>query len=167
MNCAFRKKYGCSGRAITDLEGEGHILISTKEYSYAPEASRVDVVKTLDIIKEAASNTHDQPARIIQDAVININQSSYSYMPNKQALGKQISHIRNKNGPSQPQSLNEINVPIELRRTINGEEFLARDIEFGEERIMIFCAKSSFQYLQDANYWIMDVLLKQEIRRVL
>ncbi|PKK63639.1 hypothetical protein RhiirC2_788617, partial [Rhizophagus irregularis] len=142
-SCEFRKKYGCSGRAITDLEGEEHILISTKEHSHAPEANRVDIVKTLDIIKEVASNTYDQSARIIQDAVININQSSYSYMPNKQALRNQISRIRNKNGPSQPQSLNEIIVPIELHRTINGEEFLARDIEFGEERIMIFCAKSS------------------------
>ena len=51
-SCEFRKKYGCSGRAMTDLEGEEHILISTKEHSHAPEANRVDVVKTLDIIKE-------------------------------------------------------------------------------------------------------------------
>ena len=62
--CEFRKKYNCNGRAITDLEGEEHILISTKEHSHAPEASRVDVVKTIDIIKETASHTCDQPAKM-------------------------------------------------------------------------------------------------------
>jgi hypothetical protein len=81
-------------------------------------------------------------------------------MPNKQALGKQISRIRNRDGPSQPRSLDEINVPMELRNTINGEEFLVRDIEFDGERIMIFCAKSNLQYLQDAEYWIMDRTFK-------
>ncbi|GBC08248.1 hypothetical protein RclHR1_00080025 [Rhizophagus clarus] len=123
--------YFCSGRAITDLEGEEHILISTKEHSHAPQASRADVAKALEILKGAASNTHDQPAQIIQDTVINMRESSYSYMPNKQALGKQISRVRNKEGPSQPQTLDQINVPMELRRTI-----------------------------KDAGYWIMDGTFK-------
>ena len=77
-------------------------------------------------------------------------------MPNKQALRKQISRIRNKDMPLQPQSLEEINVPIELRRTINDEVFIARDVEFDGERIMIFCASSNLQHLQDAEYWMMD-----------
>ena len=158
--CEFRRRYNCSGRAVTDLEGEEHILISTKEHSHAPEASRADVTKTLETLKKAASNTHVQPAQIIQDTIINMPESSYSYMPNKQALGKQISRVRNKDGPSQPQSLDQINVPIELRRTIKDEEFLVRDIEFSGERIMIFCAESNLQYLQDARYWIMDGTFK-------
>src|SRR6266542_3989816 len=85
-----------------------------------------------------------------------MHQSSYPYMPNKQALRKQISRIRNKDMPLQPQSLEEINVPIELRRTINDEVFIARDVEFDGERIMIFCASSNLQHLQDAEYWMMD-----------
>lgn len=158
--CEFRKNYNCKGRAATYLEGEEHVLMSTKEHGHVPEANRVDVIKTLDIIKTAAFNTHDQPAQIIQDAIISMNQSSYSYMPNKQALGKQISCIRNKDGASQPRSLDEINVPMELHNTINGEEFLVRNIEFDGERIMVFCAISNLQYLQDAEYWIMDGMFK-------
>ena len=49
-------------------------------------------------------------------------------MPNKQALGKQISHIRNKNMPPQTQELEEINVPTELHRAISSEKFLAKEV---------------------------------------
>ncbi|CAB4373540.1 unnamed protein product [Rhizophagus irregularis] len=145
---------------MEDLEGENHILVSFKEHSHSPEANRMEVVRTLNTIKESASHTHDRPVQLIQDAVVNMHQSSYSYMPNKQALGKQISRIRNKNMPPQPQELDEINVPNELRRTINNEEFLAREIEFNEEKMMIFCTTSKFQYLQDAEYWLMDGTFK-------
>ncbi|CAB4383499.1 unnamed protein product [Rhizophagus irregularis] len=158
--CEFRKKYNCNGRAIMDLEGENHILVSFKEHSHSLEANRMEVVRTLNTIKESASHTHNRPVQLIQDAVVNMHQSSYSYMPNKQALGKQISRIRNKNMPPQPQELDEINVPNELRRTINNEEFLAREIEFNEEKMMIFCTTSNLQYLQDAEYWLMDGTFK-------
>ncbi|CAB4493943.1 unnamed protein product [Rhizophagus irregularis] len=158
--CEFRKKYNCNGRAITDLENENHILVSFKEHSHSPEANRIEVVKTLNIIKESASHTHDRPVQLIQDAVVNMHQSSHSYMPNKQALGKQISRIRNKNLPPQPQELEDIEVPIELSRTINGESFLAKEVEFGEEKMMIFCTIPNLQYLQDAEYWLMDGTFK-------
>ena len=61
-------------------------------------------------------------------------------------------------GPNnpQPQSLDDINVPAHLCVTISGEQFLAKDIEFGEEKIMIFCTSSNLQYLHEADYWIMD-----------
>jgi hypothetical protein len=58
----------------TDLENEEHVLKSTKEHNHSPEATRADVIKTLDIIKKAASNTRDQPVQIIQDAAVNMNQ---------------------------------------------------------------------------------------------
>ena len=65
--CEFRKKNNCNGRAIIDLENEEHVLISTKEHNHAPEANRVDVIKTIDIMKDAASHTRIQPAQIIQN----------------------------------------------------------------------------------------------------
>ncbi|CAG8762470.1 15514_t:CDS:2, partial [Dentiscutata erythropus] len=54
------------------------------------------------------------------------------------AIRKQISCARTKNMPTQPQSLENINVPDQLCITIKGEQFLAKDIEFNNEKIMIF-----------------------------
>lgn len=158
--CEFRKTYRCNGRAITVLEGEEHVLFNFKEHNHSPDASRMEVIKTLNSIKETASHTHDRPVQLIQDAVINMNQTSYPYMPNKQAIGKQISRVRNKDMPSQPQGLEEIDVPTELRKTINGEEFLAKEVDFDDEKMIIFCTTSNLQYLQDAQYWIMDGTFK-------
>ena len=159
--CEFRKKYNCNGRAVTVLEDNEHVLVVFKEHNHSPEASCMEVVKTLNRIKETASHTHDRPVQIIQDAVINMNQSSYPYMPNKPALRKQILNVRNKDMPPQPQHLEEINVPTELRKTIDGEEFLAKEIDIDEnEKMMIFCTTSNLQHLQSAEYWIMDGTFK-------
>lgn len=159
--CEYRKKYNCNGRAVTILEGQEHVLNNVQEHNHAPEASRANVIKTLNTIKETASLTHDKPAQIIQNAIVNMPQNSHPYMPNREALRKQILHVRNESLPSQPQSLQDINVPDNLRITISGrEEFLIKEIEFDEEKIMIFCTISNFQYLQEAEYWIMDGTFK-------
>ncbi|CAB4474192.1 unnamed protein product [Rhizophagus irregularis] len=142
-------------------ENEEHVLVKSTDHNHAPEASRVDVVKTLNEIKDtAASQTRVKPAQIIQDSIVNMPQASYSYMPNKEALRRQISRVRADNMPPQPQTLQDIDVPINLRVTINGEQFLTRDITFDEEKIMIFCPASNLEYLQKANYWIMDGTFK-------
>ncbi|CAB4404355.1 unnamed protein product [Rhizophagus irregularis] len=142
-------------------ENEEHVLVKSPDHNHAPEASRVDVVKTLNEIKDtAASQTRVKPAQIIQDSIVDMPQASYSYMPNKEALRRQISRVRADNMPPQPQTLQDIDVPINLRVTINGEQFLTRDITFDEEKIMIFCPASNLEYLQKANYWIMDGTFK-------
>ena len=82
-------------------------------------------------------------------------------MPNKEALCKQINRTRNENNTtSQPQSLQDINVPNHLCLTINRDQFLAREIESGDEKLMIFCTASNLQHLQNAEYWIMDGTFK-------
>ncbi|CAB4418896.1 unnamed protein product [Rhizophagus irregularis] len=155
--CEYRKKLNCNGRAVTILEREQHILVKSSEHSHAPEANRVDVIRTVNMVKEtAASQTRDKPSQIIQNAVINMPQESYSYMPNREALRRQVSRVRNINMPPQPKSLQDIDVPANLCVTLGGEEFLTKDITLGEERIMIFCTTSNLEYLQKADFWVMD-----------
>jgi hypothetical protein len=130
------------------LENEEHILKKFTEHNHAPEASRVNVSQTLNTIKEAAVHIHDQPIQIIQDAIINMPQDSFHYMPNKESLRKQINRTRNENNTNlQPQSLQDIDVPIHLHTIINGEQFLAKEIELDDEKLMIFCMTSNLQHL--------------------
>ncbi|PKB95366.1 hypothetical protein RhiirA5_436857 [Rhizophagus irregularis] len=69
--CEYRKSKNCSGRAVTILENKQHILIKSTGYNHAPEASRIDVVSTLNMINEiAASQTRVKPSQIIQDSII-------------------------------------------------------------------------------------------------
>lgn len=158
--CEYKNAQNCNGRATTNLVGEEHLLIKFVEHNHAPIASRVDVVQTLNSMRNAASGSSDPPAQIIQNTIANMPQDSYSYMPNTDALRKQINYVRKKHLPSQPQSLQDIDIPINLRQTIRGEQFLARDIEYGEEKMLIFCTTSNLQHLQNANYWIVDGTFK-------
>ncbi|CAG8662727.1 6134_t:CDS:1, partial [Dentiscutata heterogama] len=118
------------------------------------------VIQTLNNIRERASQTREKPSQIIQDIVINMPEESFSYMPSNEAIRKQISRTRNRNMPTQPQTLENINVPDQLRTTIRGEQFLAKDIEFNNEKIMIFCTSNNLQYLEEARYWLMDGTFK-------
>lgn len=62
----YRKSKNCGGKAVTILENEQHILIKSTEHNHVPEASRIDVVSTLNMIKEtAASQTRVKPSQII------------------------------------------------------------------------------------------------------
>ncbi|RIB29033.1 hypothetical protein C2G38_2028021 [Gigaspora rosea] len=102
--CEQRDSRNCKGRAVTTLEGQIHILKKFSEHNHAPEASRVDVIQALNNIKELASQTHEKLSQIIHDTAIEMPEDSFYYMPNSQALRKQILHIWLRNLPSQPQN---------------------------------------------------------------
>jgi hypothetical protein len=54
--CEYRKKLNCNGRAVTILEREQYILVKSSEHSHAPEANRVDVIRTVNMVKETAAS---------------------------------------------------------------------------------------------------------------
>ncbi|PKC05516.1 hypothetical protein RhiirA5_420830 [Rhizophagus irregularis] len=135
--CEFKESLKCKGRAITLLEDENHVLVKFNEHNHAPEASRVNVFQTINTMKEKAVCTQDQPIQIIQNELISMPQNSFYYMPNKEALRKQINRARNENN-----------------------EVLQPEIELGNEKLMIFCTPSNLTYLQDAEYWLMDGTFK-------
>src|SRR4051794_17614478 len=89
-NCELKKSINCIGKAITVLENEEHILKSFTEHSHGPDATRVDVVQSLNTVREAAIHTHNNPVQIIQDVVTNMPQDSSYSMPNKEAIRKLI-----------------------------------------------------------------------------
>ena len=65
--CEKRKSLNCKGWANTELIEGQHFLRSTIDHSHAAEASRIDVVKSINAIKRKAQETNDQPVQIIQD----------------------------------------------------------------------------------------------------
>ncbi|CAG8849300.1 6187_t:CDS:2, partial [Gigaspora margarita] len=151
--CKYKNTRSYHRRAITVLEGQEHVLKKFNNHNHAPVAAHVNIVQVLNSLKEKASTTLDYPAQIIQNTVTEMLQNSYSYMSNTNALRKQINYIRKKHLPPQPLSLQAINVSINLCQTIN-------DIEYGEEKIMIFCTIQNLWRLQNASYWIMDGTFK-------
>ncbi|CAG8532138.1 9518_t:CDS:2 [Cetraspora pellucida] len=48
-------------------------------------------------------------------------EASLPYMPNTEAIRKQISHVRHKDLPSQPQSLEDIDLDSEISASTSAE----------------------------------------------
>ena len=91
--CEKYKSFQCLGRATTKLVEDQHYLQSFSDYNHAAEASRVNVIKTIKILKERAQQTNDQPVRIIQDIVANSSQEIFPYLPSRDALRQTIKRV--------------------------------------------------------------------------
>ena len=68
-----------------------------------------------------------------------------------------IKQVRKATMPSEPQSLEEINIPNSFHYTLNGELFLVKNIEIGSECILLFTTKANVQHLsQSPDFSIMN-----------
>ena len=64
-HCEKRDSLQCSGRAITMLIEDQHYLQKTSDHNHAAEASRVKVINKINVLKERAQQSNNQPAQII------------------------------------------------------------------------------------------------------
>src|SRR3984885_11756469 len=104
--CEKYKSLSCYGRATTLLVEGQHYLKKASDHNHAAEASRVGVLKTINILKERAQQTNDQPAQVIQTIVANnSSQETHPYLPSHDALRQSIKRIRHIDLPAEPQSL--------------------------------------------------------------
>ncbi|CAG8743867.1 8663_t:CDS:1, partial [Dentiscutata erythropus] len=91
--CEYKDSRNCKGRVVTILEDQSHVLKKFSEHNHAPEPSHADVIQALNNMREIVSQSRERPSQIIHDATINMPEDSFYYMPNNEALHKQISHI--------------------------------------------------------------------------
>src|SRR2546429_5125326 len=85
-HCEKYKSFRCTGRATTKLVEDQHQLHSFSDHNHAAEASRVNVVKTIKVLKEHAQQNNNQPVQIIQDVIANSSQEIFPYLPSRDAL---------------------------------------------------------------------------------
>ena len=160
--CEKRKSLNCKGWANTELIEGQHFLRSTIDHSHAAEASRIDVVKSINAIKRKAQETNDQPVQIIQDMVAHTSQEIYPYLPSNNALRQSIKRIRRTctNYPTEPQSLASLVIPENMQKTLDGSNFLIKDSTIGDNRILIFTTIANINHLNQSSIWIMDGTFK-------
>jgi|SRR6266498_4876088 len=88
--CEKWQKLQCHGRATTVLIEDQHQLKHFSDHNHAAEASQVSVLKTINVLKEKAQQTNDQPIKIIQNIVANSLQEIYPYLPSHDALRQSV-----------------------------------------------------------------------------
>ena len=84
--CEKQDQLQCNGRTITLFTEDQHQLIKATEHNHAAEASRVKVVKSLNLLKEQAQQTADQPVQVIQSVMASNSREICPYLQSRDAL---------------------------------------------------------------------------------
>jgi hypothetical protein len=160
--CEKRSALKCNGRATTILDREQHYLQDTSDHNHAPEASRFGTIKTINTIKGKAREADDLPSQIIQSTISNTanSQEVYTSLPSNEALRKSIRRIRNTDFLSEPESVEDITIPENMKVTLDGVNFLVKDSTIGENRILLFTTVTNIRNLEQSCLWIMDGTFK-------
>ncbi|GES90645.1 uncharacterized protein LOC112591534 [Rhizophagus clarus] len=136
--CEKYKTLSCYGCATTLLIEDQHYLKKALDHNHAAEASRA----------------------VIQEIVANSSQEIYLYLPSHDALRQSIKRICHINIPTEPQSLESFNISENMKKTLDGSNFLIRDSTIGYDRILIFITVENLKQLEISSFWIMDGTFK-------
>ncbi|RNA13100.1 hypothetical protein BpHYR1_006663 [Brachionus plicatilis] len=154
--CELHKN--CKGRAKSD--GLQHPLKHTKKQIHNRDKSRREVLLAEEEIKEKALTTNDPPRTIMTDVRKCLNLEVVAAMSKPDAIRQMINRTRSKKfsfKKLKANSLSEIEIPIELRKTYRDEEFYWDDTGCEDKnRIIIFTTKSNLQILDHNLDWYVD-----------
>jgi hypothetical protein len=158
--CEKRDALQCKGRAVTMLVAGQHHLQKVTDHNHAAEASRVNVIRTVNALKERGKETSEPPAQIIQTTTASISHETHPYLPSRNALRQTINRIRSSDLPVEPESLNELIIPEDFTKTLSGSDFLVKDIVLDQDRILLFTTIANVRHLERSPFWIMDGTFK-------
>ena len=159
--CEKRNALECGGRAVTKLVEGQHYLQKVTDHNHAAEASRVGVINAVNSLKERAKETNELPVQVIQTVITSNTSEVYPYLPSRNALHQSINRVRNSELPVEPDSLDDLIIPEDLTKTLDGtDDFLIKDSAMDQDRILLFTTITNVRYLAQSSFWIMDGTFK-------
>lgn len=108
------------------------------------------------MVTSDAHTTNNFPCQIIINSVSETTEEFRPYLPSTKAQRCKINRVRSKNNANEPVTLNDIQIPEEVR-TVDGEIFVLSENVYEEgEKNIILGTKSSLLFLSRCDCWIMD-----------
>ena len=157
--CFNRQEMACKGR-VHETDGQFRLVT---EHNHAPSHNRAEaeMMRTNMINRSIMSN--DTSRAIYSAAVQGASPGAIIKLPKYASMQQSIARKRkavNLPHPN-PQSLEEIDVPLELRVTANGENFLLYDSGNQDlQRILIFGTDRNIAILRLCEVWLADASFK-------
>ena len=108
--------------------------------------------------KKLATTTTNIPRTIIKNTQIGASEEAISILSKPYAIRQMIKRVRNKKlglKTLKADTIEEIEIPLELRTTHSGEKFYWDD-SLDSNRIMIFTTKKNLQMLSEFSDWYAD-----------
>lgn len=158
-------KTGCKGRLTTSLQfrQQQQTPVISGVHMHPPNPAEVAVRRVENTLKTAAVTTRDPPRRIVQDAIVDVNEEVAAAVSSSTNLRQVIRRRRRAtdNNPRAPATVGELLIPDQLRLTTDQRRFLLYDSGRGDViRMLIFSTDQFLQTMQDAEHWMCDGTFK-------
>ena len=98
--------------------------------------------------------------QIIQTTVTNTPQEVYLYLSSHNTPYQFIRRIRNVDLPAEPQSLEDLIILENFKKTLDSSDFLIKDSTISNNRILLFTTVANVRHLKESFFWIMDGTFK-------
>ena len=113
-------------------------------------------------IKRTAAQTQDSTHHIVGESVSNITDGTAAKLLKLNSLKRTIQRERRKANfvPVQPESLVELEIPMDFMKTAKNEIFLLYDCGPEERIILIFGTHNNIEMLELSQIWLVDGTLR-------
>ncbi|MCP3665952.1 MAG: hypothetical protein GY696_26220, partial [Gammaproteobacteria bacterium] len=137
------RKGTCRARIHTDAES-GRILKHIYDHGHAADCARVEVLRSIEHLKERAENTQESTGQVVTHATGGLSQAAKGKLPSQDLLKQAARRVRTvaDRPPPNPDSLANLIIPpeyqsYEISRGVQ-DQFLFYDSHGGNDRILIF-----------------------------
>lgn len=156
--------YECSQRRRSSLckaklkLKNDEIIGTVNSHSHAPDASAIEISKTLKRMKNLSKTTLETPHQIISKCTAGISETVAANLPTIHHLKRNLRQCRQRtqNTIPLPLSTEELVIPKEYTTTKANEDFLLFDSGCIGPRTLVFGTKKNLSYLKDSQHWFMD-----------
>ena len=143
---------------------DGRVVRRINQHSHPGDASKVEVLQSMSVLRHRAINTMEQTAQVLAASVENLSQAGQGAMPSMSNLKRIVQRKRVivSAAPANPLTLADLVIPERYtnyeRVPGESENFLLYDNgpEAGAARILIFSTQRNLQILEHATTWVMD-----------
>jgi len=156
-----RKDQQCKARLHSNAF-TGELVRVVGNYTHDSDAARIEVIRTVNILKRRVTDTTEGTAQVINNCIGNLTQAAQGQLPMLESLKKVVRRRRNQvQAPlPMPATLQDLRIPQEyqLYEYQPGlfEPFLLAALEGQMDNILLFSRNTNLDLLERSKKWYID-----------
>lgn len=159
--CVENLKKKCKARIHTD---ENSILSDVTKISHVhfPDIAKIEAKRAMENLKELAKKTELSTQSVVATVASELNTAVSGQMPGIPLMKRTILRVRERENaaPGIPQSLYDLVIPEEYKKTSDGKSFLLFD-SFDHDpdncdRFLLFSTEENLQKMSECDHWYAD-----------
>lgn len=163
------KTYRCDKYNEMHCEAKLRVIEATSTYTLVgahidvPNPGRCDAIKVSASMKRTSLSCSDPPRRIYSDSIVGLSAEAAVALPQYESSQRTMQRVRQRaNVPYPvPTTFQQLDIPVELQSTTNGQPFILFDSGRADtERIILFGTSENVRFLQDNKDWFADGTFK-------